>query len=50
MAAIEAGLNVGCRTAFIDYHYDERRPPRQPNFVCSSLKEIATWILAQTLP
>lgn len=47
---IEAGINAGCRTAFIDYHYDEPRPPRQADFVCGSLKEAATWILAQTPP
>jgi len=47
---IEAGINAGCRTAFIDYHYDEPRPPRQADFVCGSLKEAAIWILAQTPP
>ena len=47
---IEAGINAGCRTAFIDYHYDEPRPPRHADFVCGSLKEAATWILAQTPP
>lgn len=47
---IEAGINAGCRTVLIDYHYNEPRPLTQADFVCGSLKEAAPWILAQTPP
>jgi D-sedoheptulose 7-phosphate isomerase len=43
---VGAGTNAGCRTVFIDRHYDERRPDR-PDAVVSSLAEAAAWILAQ---
>jgi D-glycero-D-manno-heptose 1,7-bisphosphate phosphatase len=41
----EAGAAVGCRTAFVDHGYAERRPQRFDRKV-SSLAEAAAWILA----
>jgi D-glycero-D-manno-heptose 1,7-bisphosphate phosphatase len=41
---VEAGLNAGCKTIFIDYHYDEALP-RPPDYVVGSLQEAATLIL-----
>lgn len=40
----EAGAAVGCRTAFVDHGYAERRPQRFDRKV-SSLPEAAAWIL-----
>ena len=40
----EAGAAVGCRTAFVDHGYAERRPQRFDRKV-SSLAEAAAWIL-----
>jgi D-glycero-D-manno-heptose 1,7-bisphosphate phosphatase len=45
---IDAGRSAGCRTVFIDYQYDERRP--HADFVCGSLREAASWILRETPP
>jgi len=45
---IEAGANAGCRTVFIDYHYDEPHGSGRLDFVCASLDEAATWILTPT--
>lgn len=43
---IEAGSRAGCRTVFIDYHYQEPRPGRDSfDFTCGSLDEAASWIL-----
>jgi D-glycero-D-manno-heptose 1,7-bisphosphate phosphatase len=42
---IEAGRRAGCRTVFIDYGYDERRPER-PDLIAPSLAAAAPWILA----
>ncbi len=44
---IEAGRRAGCRTAFIDCSYAERRPPA-PDACVQSLAEAADWILSQT--
>lgn len=44
---IDAGINAGCRTVFIDYHYDEPRPLDRADHVCGSLQEATRWILAQ---
>ncbi|MGE0446475.1 MAG: D-glycero-alpha-D-manno-heptose-1,7-bisphosphate 7-phosphatase [Vicinamibacterales bacterium] len=44
---VEAGRRAGCRTAFIDYGYDERRPIA-PDVVVASLSEAANWILRRT--
>jgi D-glycero-D-manno-heptose 1,7-bisphosphate phosphatase len=41
---IEAGNRAGCRTFFIDYQYDEKRP-EQPDFVVGSLFEAAQIIV-----
>ena len=44
---IEAGIKAGCRTVFIDYHYDEPRPAAGClDFCCASLDEAASWILS----
>lgn len=40
----DAGLAAGCRTAFIDRGYAERGPS-QCDLRCSSLTEVADWIL-----
>ena len=37
---IEAGINAGCKTIFIDYDYDEKRPIK-PTYTVSSLLEAA---------
>lgn len=42
---IEAGAAAGCRTAFVDRGYAERRPARFDRQV-SSLAEAAAWILS----
>jgi D-glycero-D-manno-heptose 1,7-bisphosphate phosphatase len=42
---IEAGAAAGCRTAFIDHGYAERRP-RAFDMRATSLAEAAAWILA----
>lgn len=44
---ILAGQNAGCRTIFIDHGYLERKPEPEADFVCQSLDEAVTWILAQ---
>ena len=43
---VEAGRAAGCRTIFIDYDYDERRP-HAPEFVVRSLAEASDWILQE---
>jgi D-glycero-D-manno-heptose 1,7-bisphosphate phosphatase len=40
----EAGSAAGCRTVFVDYHYDERQP-RAFDARVTSLAEAAAWIL-----
>lgn len=42
---IEAGKAAGCRTYFVDYSYQERRPEK-PDFVVHSLSEAAASILS----
>lgn len=42
---IEAGHRAGCRTAFIDYEYLERRPELM-DITVASLTEAVDWILA----
>jgi D-glycero-D-manno-heptose 1,7-bisphosphate phosphatase len=44
---IEAGRHAGCRTAWINYGYNERSPDNT-DCVCDSLKTAAAWILSQT--
>ncbi len=41
---IEAGQRAGCRTIFIDYHYDERQP-KNPTWRVNSITEAAALIL-----
>ena len=41
---IEAGNNVGCKTIFIDYNYNEKKPQNY-NHITKSLKEAAKIIL-----
>ena len=41
---IEAGLNAGCKTIFIDYQYAESLP-RPPDYTVASLRDAATLIL-----
>lgn len=41
----EAGAAAGCRTAFVDHDYDERRPTRVDKRV-TSLADAASWILS----
>jgi D-glycero-D-manno-heptose 1,7-bisphosphate phosphatase len=43
---IEAGANAGCKTFFINYRYDEKRPDA-PNFIVSSLLEAEKIILGE---
>jgi D-glycero-D-manno-heptose 1,7-bisphosphate phosphatase len=45
---IEAGEKAGCRTFFIDYQYNEKKP-HNPTFTVSSLSEAATLILKDLL-
>jgi D-glycero-D-manno-heptose 1,7-bisphosphate phosphatase len=42
---IEAGRRAGCRTVFIDWGYEERRPDT-PDVTVRSLPEAADWILS----
>jgi D-glycero-D-manno-heptose 1,7-bisphosphate phosphatase len=41
---IEAGQRAGCKTVFVDYGYQERRPS-DPDYSTRSLSEAADWIL-----
>lgn len=43
---IAAGIAAGCRTIFINYHYQERQPEAF-DVELSSLAEAAAWILAK---
>jgi len=43
---IEAGRSAGCRTVFIDYGYDERRPSGA-DLVVAALADAVPWILTQ---
>lgn len=42
---IEAGHRAGCRTAWIDYAYNEPAPKVLPDVRAGSLDEATTWIL-----
>lgn len=44
---IEAGQRAGCRTVWIDYGYDERKPDA-PDLRATSLSSAADWIIAIT--
>lgn len=41
---IEAGRTAGCRTVFIDWKYEERRPS-DPDLTVSALYEAVDWII-----
>ncbi len=41
---IEAGQRAGCKTVWLDYHYQEASPQRPPDCVAMSLIEAANWI------
>ena len=41
---IEAGQRAGCRTVFIDYGYDEKRP-RRSDYTSTNLRHATEWIL-----
>lgn len=43
---IEAGVNAGCKTFFINYHYNEQQPDA-PNFIISSLEDAQKIILEE---
>jgi len=43
---IEAGRTAGCRTVFIDYHYEERRP-ENPDVIVPSFPDAVDWILGE---
>jgi D-glycero-D-manno-heptose 1,7-bisphosphate phosphatase len=45
---IEAGTRAGCKTIFIDYGYDEKRP-EAPDFTVASLLEASRIILREEL-
>jgi D-glycero-D-manno-heptose 1,7-bisphosphate phosphatase len=40
---VEAGARAGCRTVFIDYSYDEKRPSC-PDYTARSLPDAVQWI------
>lgn len=40
---IEAGYKAGCKTIWINHHYQEKSPS-QPDLIVSSLTEAANWI------
>jgi D-glycero-D-manno-heptose 1,7-bisphosphate phosphatase len=43
---IEAGRAAGCRTVFIDHHYEERRP-QDPDVIVPSFPDAVNWILTR---
>jgi D-glycero-D-manno-heptose 1,7-bisphosphate phosphatase len=44
---IEAGERAGCRTALIDYGYDESGPRLEPDARVASLRAAADWIVGE---
>jgi D-glycero-D-manno-heptose 1,7-bisphosphate phosphatase len=42
---IEAGKNAGCKTIWLRANYQEKEPPRPPDFIAASLNEAAHWII-----
>ena len=45
---IEAGIEAGCKTIWIRCDYNEKKPPRSPNFIATSLLLAADWIKTLT--
>jgi D-glycero-D-manno-heptose 1,7-bisphosphate phosphatase len=44
---VAAGQRAGVRTAYIDYHYEERRPEPPADATVSNLREAVDWIVSQ---
>lgn len=42
---VETGRRAGCRTVFLDFGYEERRPETAPDLIAGSLAEGVDWIL-----
>ena len=45
---IEAGKTAGCKTIFLDYHYNELLRS-QPNFKTTSTRKASDWIVSQNM-
>ncbi len=43
---IDAGQNAQCKTIWLDYQYDEKRP-NNPDFITTTLEDAADWIINQ---
>ena len=43
---IEAGKTAGCKTIFLDYHYNELLRS-QPDFIATSTRKASEWIVSQ---
>ena len=43
---IEAGKSAGCKTIFLDYHYNELLRSK-PDFTTNSMREASEWIVTQ---
>lgn len=43
---IEAGIEAGCKTIWLDNNYDELKPPRAPDYITTSLSDAAEWIIS----
>ena len=41
---IEAGQKAGCKTIWIDRHYQESKPQKTPDFISTSMMQAALWI------
>ncbi|OGT35038.1 MAG: D,D-heptose 1,7-bisphosphate phosphatase [Gammaproteobacteria bacterium RIFCSPHIGHO2_12_FULL_37_14] len=46
---VEAGKRAGCKTVWLDYHYQEPFLSSQPDFTTSSLSHAANWIIADNV-
>ena len=46
-ATVDAGNAAGCKTAFIDYQYQERSPATEPTVRVASLRAAVDWIKRQ---
>ena len=42
---VDAGKNAGCKTALIEYGYQDKMSKRHPDIVISSVSEATGWIL-----
>lgn len=41
---VEAGRSAGCKTVFVDYAYDEKKP-QHPDYLTNSVADAVNWIL-----